>query len=143
MLLALLPHSADSRNPYVYAHTSTDVLHLASQMERLAEASPDGHALLIHVVTPENYWPLPWYLRRFERVGYWHEAAAWRADTAGQAPPAVVLLTDEVQPQIDASLPSGYNRQMIFGLRPGVLVMAYAREDLWKAFLAAAEKPAD
>jgi hypothetical protein len=32
---------------------------------------------------------------------------------------------------------------MIFGLRPGVLVSAYVREDLWQAFLTAQERRAD
>ena len=67
---------ADQRNPYVYAHTTGDVLNLARLMDRLAAASPKGHAMLIQVITPGNYWPLPWYLRKFTRVGYWQEAPA-------------------------------------------------------------------
>jgi hypothetical protein len=37
---------------------------------------------------------------------------------------------------VDAALPSVYNRQMMYGLRPDVLVHVYVREDLWEAFLA-------
>ena len=37
--------SADQRNPYVYAHTSSDVLNLAAQMERLARVAPEGHEM--------------------------------------------------------------------------------------------------
>ena len=76
------------RNPYVYAHTSSDVLNLAAKMEQLARLSPEGHAMVIHVVTPENYWPLPWYLRSFNRdhVGYWWDAAAWQEDQSLSSP---------------------------------------------------------
>jgi hypothetical protein len=44
----------------------------------------------------------------------------------------------DLQPEVDAKLRAPYNRQMIFGLRPEVLLSAYVREDLWEAFLAAA-----
>jgi predicted membrane-bound mannosyltransferase len=130
---------ADHRNPYVYAHASSDVLDLAQQMERLAQVSPDGHNLVIHVVTPENYWPLPWYLRQFNRdhIGYWQDVRAWRDDTRQHPPPPVIILAAEVQAEVDANLRAGYNQQMMYGLRPGVLLRVYVREDLWQAFIAA------
>lgn len=131
---------ADQRNPYVYAHTSTDVLNLASQMERLAQVSPERHDMVIHVVAPENYWPLPWYLRQFnpDRVGYWQDATAWANDAGRGPPPSVILLTQDVRPAIDARLPDAYNQQMLYGLRPGVFVSVYVRATLWREFLAAA-----
>jgi predicted membrane-bound mannosyltransferase len=130
---------ADQRNPYVYAHTSSDVLNLAAQMERLAAASAEGHAMVIHVLTPENYWPLPWYLRRFDpkRVGFWQDVKSWSLDTRQHPPPSVILVAPELQPDVDAKLRAGYNRQMIFCLRPEVFLAGYVREDLWEAFLAA------
>jgi len=128
---------ADQRNPYVYAHTSGDVLNLAAQMERLARAANDGHDMMIHVVTPENYWPLPWYLRRFnwDRVLYWQDLAAWSRESAQYPPPSVIILTPDAQATVDAHLRAEYNRQMMFGLRPGVLLSVYVRDDLWRAFL--------
>jgi uncharacterized protein (TIGR03663 family) len=127
--------AADQRNPYVYAHTSPDVLNLARQLERLAQVAPEHHMLMIHVVTPENYWPLPWYLRAFDaaHVGYWQDVAAWSRDAARLPPPAIVILTHDVQPAVDATLRGAYNRQMLFGLRPGVLLSVYVRDDLWRA----------
>ncbi len=135
--------SADRRNPWVYAHTSSDIKNLADTFQRLAQASPAGHHLIIHVVTPDNYWPLPWYLRQFrpEHVGYWDEARAWARDTAKSPVPDAIILTADVQSQVDAALPAAYNQQMMFGLRPDVLVHVYVREDLWEAFLAARLTP--
>jgi hypothetical protein len=167
---------ADCRNPYVYAHTSSDIKNLAGALERLARASPEGRNLMIHVVTPDNYWPLPWYLRQFssERVGYWDDASAWARDVGRAAvgnipvgravlpvegrktgrtarptgktvsstrlaacpPPAAIILTPDIQSQVDAALPAAYKQQMMFGLRPDVLVHVYVREDLWQAFIA-------
>ena len=51
-------------------------------------------------------------------------------------PPDAIILTPDVQPQVDAALPAVYNQQMMYGLRPGVLVHVYVREDLWEAFVA-------
>ncbi|NLF70785.1 MAG: TIGR03663 family protein [Candidatus Anammoximicrobium sp.] len=134
--------AADRRNPYVYAHTSTDIKNLAGAFERLAEASPAGRDLVIHVVTPDNYWPLPWYLRQFrpEHIGYWDDAAAWARDAAKTPAPDAIVFTADIQPQVDPVLPAAYNRQMMFGLRPEVLVHVYVREDLWPAFVATRAK---
>jgi uncharacterized protein (TIGR03663 family) len=133
---------ADTRNPYVYAHSSGDVVQLARQLDRLAEMAPEGHDLMIHVVTPENYWPLPWYLRRFNRnhVGYWQDVAAWQHDTQSQPPPAIVIHTADVQEPVDARLRGEYQR-MYRGLRPDVLLTVCIREDLWQGFVAAPAKP--
>lgn len=130
---------ADTRNPWVYAHTSTDTLNFAAQVERLAQVADEGHALAVHVITPENYWPLPWYLRRFaaERVGYWQDADGWANDAAKLAPPAVIVLTPDVQSQVDKHLRAEYNQQITFGLRPGVLMRVYVRADLWDRFVTA------
>jgi predicted membrane-bound mannosyltransferase len=122
---------ADQRNPYVYAQAPTDILNMAARMEQLARVSPQGHDLLIHVVTPEVYWPLPWYLRRFngDRIGYWSDPAEWARTAAQGDPPAVIMLTADAQSAVDAHLRVAYNKQMIYGLRPGVLLLVYVRED--------------
>jgi len=132
-------YADQQRNPYVYAHTSSDTLNLAAQMERLARASPEGRDMVIHVVTPENFWPLPWYLRQFNpnHIGYWQEPQTWARDTRQHPPPAVIILTEESQAVVDAHLRDAYNQQMIYGLRPGVLLSVYVREDLWKAIVTA------
>ncbi|MGD0897093.1 MAG: flippase activity-associated protein Agl23 [Thermoguttaceae bacterium] len=129
----------DRRHPYGHSATSPDMLKLAGRLEALARVSPEGHDMIIHVVVPDDYWPLPWYLRRFnpDRVGYWRDAAAWRRETAGSPPPSVVLLSPEVSKEVDAGLGGKYNKQMIFGLRPEVFLLAYVRDDLWQALLAA------
>jgi uncharacterized protein (TIGR03663 family) len=128
---------ADARNPLNYAHPTKDILALAARMEQLAQAAPEGHDMMVHVVTPENYWPLPWYLRRFnqDHVGYWHDAGAWWVDVKGLPPPAVVILSQDVQAAVDDKLEGPYNRQSMYGLRPGVFLNVYARQDLWEAML--------
>jgi len=125
---------ADARNPYVYAHTSTDVSTLVRLVDRLARVSPDGRDMLIKVITPENYWPIPWYLRRFPRVGYWHEVP-------DDPDAAVVITSPEAQPALDAHLRGRYDKRMLFGLRPTVVMSVYVEEGLWKAFQEALSAP--
>ncbi len=62
--------AADARNPYVYSHTSTNVLELSRRVHELASLHGDGLNMPVQVVQSEQGWPLPWYLRDMPRVGY-------------------------------------------------------------------------
>jgi len=122
-------YAADERNPYVYGHTTADTVRLGRRAEQIAAVAPEGRRLLITVVAkPDDYWPLPWYLRRFWRVGYWTEAPAGLGG-------ALVIASRGLAEQVEARLPGPYQMEY-FGLRPGVLLSVYVRRDLWDAFLA-------
>ena len=41
-------------------------------LEGLARAHPDGPSMPIQVISRENLWPLPWYLRGFSSVAWWN-----------------------------------------------------------------------
>lgn len=121
-------YPADPRNPYVYAHTSTAFLRLAERIEDIAEIHPEGHGMLIKVIQPDrDYWPLPWYLRQFENVGYWHEPPDNLDASIIIASPALGSLLEE-------KLQGEYQTEM-HGLRPSVLRAVYIRKDLWEAFI--------
>jgi hypothetical protein len=114
-------------NPYVYAQTSPDIYNLAAQVEALAHVQPQGHDLLVKVMAPEgDYWPLPWYLRAFKRVGWWREVPA--------DPLAPVMI---VSAQFNARLDEKGTHQMVrvFELRPAVFLELYVQTDLWRAYL--------
>ena len=122
---------ADSRNPYVYAHTSTDFLNLVRRVEDIARYHPDGKGMLIKVIThPDEAWPLPWYLRGFTRVGYWQEA--FEAGPLADVPVVIssVDLTEKIQTQLRDT-----HQGEFFGLRPEVLLAVHIRKDLWAKFL--------
>jgi uncharacterized protein (TIGR03663 family) len=72
--LANFKYEADPSNPYVYAHTSRDVLDITRRIEEIASVHPDGKDMVIEVICPgDDYWPLPWYLRSFPNIGWWSE----------------------------------------------------------------------
>ena len=63
---------ADRRNPYVYAQTVPDILKLVQRTVAMGQAAAEGFDTGVKVVAPESdYWPLPWYLRRFKNIGWY------------------------------------------------------------------------
>lgn len=122
-------YSADTRNPYVYAHTSTALMRLVRQLEELASLHPEGRNMRVDIVKPDgDYWPLPWYLRHFGRVGYW-PALPTRMEAA-------VLLTDSATaPQIAEQLEHDAYHAGFSALRPGVNLVYFVETSLWQALL--------
>ncbi len=86
--------AADPRNPYVYAHTGTDVFEIAARLTDLAESHPAGRAMPLQIVGRENLWPLPFYLRGLSGVAWWNGVS----DEARIAP--VVLVTPDLEPAL-------------------------------------------
>ncbi len=131
-------YEADPCNPWVYAHTSKDVFLIVRQLEDLARAHPDRMAMPIQIISRENLWPLPWYLRRFTAVGWWNGVS----DSAPAAP--VILITPDMEPALARRLyevPPPGQREMyvnIFDryveLRPQVELRGYAAKSLWDEY---------
>lgn len=57
-------------NPYAYVPTSKNMTQLPSWLKAL-EGVQDGQTIEPIAVVGQGYWPLPWYLRGFDQVGYW------------------------------------------------------------------------
>jgi len=124
-------YAADPRNPYVYAHTSPDFLHLVGRVNDLARIHPDGRRMLIRVIAdPYRTWPLPWYLRGFERVGYWTDVAS-AGDILGTP---VIICSAGAAETLAPRLEEGYITEF-FGLRPGELTAVHIRRDIWLEFM--------
>ncbi len=120
----------DPQNPYVYAHTMPDVQRLADDIEQLAKASPDGNDVLVKVIWDEEgyYWPLPWYLRQFESVGYWTQLP-----DDPSAP--IVISLSELDEALTERLDDTHLMTSFYALRPNVLAQVWVRMDLWEAHL--------
>jgi uncharacterized protein (TIGR03663 family) len=130
--------AADPRNPYVYAQTGTDVFEIVARLKDLAHAHPEGLSLPVQVVSRENLWPLPWYLRGFSRVAWWNGVS----ETTPSAP--VILVSPDMEPALVRKLydlPPPGERELYVGiferpifLRPGVELRGYATGTLWGEF---------
>jgi uncharacterized protein (TIGR03663 family) len=121
-------YAADRRNPYVYAQTSLNILELVERVEALSDSDPAGKRMLVKVMAPGgDYWPLPWYLRNLQQVGYWEEVPS-----DPFAP--VMIVSAQLHARLDEKqthLMSGY-----FELRPQVFLELYVEKGLWAAYLA-------
>ncbi len=137
--LANYVYYADSRNPYVYAHPTTEVFTVARLLEEIARLAPGGHAMHIQVICPgHDYWPLPWYLRSFTGVEY-------RDSVDQNTPAAPVIITS---PDLESALAKKLYEQTPFQhrqmymylfdkpyyvwLRPQVKLIGLIRKDLWQ-----------
>jgi uncharacterized protein (TIGR03663 family) len=131
-------YEADPCNPWVYAHTGKDVYIMIRQLEGLARAYPEKLSMPIQIISRENLWPLPWYLRRFPAVHWWNGVS----DSAPSAP--VMLITPDMEPALVRKLyelPPPGQREMyvsIFDryveLRPQVELRGYAAKSLWDEY---------
>jgi uncharacterized protein (TIGR03663 family) len=103
--------------PYVYAHTSREVLTMVEEIGRLESEHP-GSAI---AVTSADHFPLSWYLRGYP-VGFYGRVLA-----TGDP---LVIASEDQQEELEALLGDQYSRVASYRLRPGVTLVLYVRRDL-------------
>ena len=113
---------------YVYAHSRRDLLKLVDDVNRIAQRSAKPAETGITIVSPE-YWPLPWYFRDYQRVGYYG-----RISTSTEP---VIIASENQRSEAEAAfgsryrqIQSGLNPKGNFALRPGVDLLLYVRSDV-------------
>ena len=110
----------DSRNPYAYVPTSKDVFRIEKWMTQL-DAKPVA-------VIGSSYWPLPWYLRGTEKIGYWAEPIEEHLDfPVIFAMPEAIDASDALLGETHTKLPRS--------LRANVPVVMYVKNELWEHWL--------
>jgi len=115
---------ADEKNPLAYAHTVEDMLRLSPRLEKLATEENLPEPLI--AVAAADPWPLPWYLRKFRRVGFWQPGQdPGPADFYITSPEEAERLGDRLKDR----------RPEFFGVRPEVLVI------LWRPAESVAPSP--
>ncbi len=121
--LAIHLYAADSRNPYVYSHTSSNLLRLLPQVRELQKIAPDGSFDLL-VINRDAGWPLPWYWRDIQSVRY--------VTTIPETIDARVIIAElDMQPALEAKFgDKTYIMQGPFGLRPGVMLNLWVEKSL-------------
>jgi uncharacterized protein (TIGR03663 family) len=115
-------HYDDDTYPYVYAHTQREVLQLVDEINRLATRAGTGKETTIAVASPD-YWPLPWYLRDYKRVGYHGQLVVSGENLV------IGAASQEESLQLQTTLGDNYRRIDSYPLRPGVILVLYARRD--------------
>ena len=113
---------------YVYAHTRRGTLQLLDEINQIAQRTHQGAETGITIVSPD-YWPLPWYLRDYNRVGY-------HGHMTPSTEPIIIARQDQAA-EVQATfgdryqqILSGANPANSFPLRPGVDLLLYTRREL-------------
>ncbi len=118
----------DSKYVYVYAHSRREMLNLVDELNRISKSSGEGAKMGITIVSPD-YWPLPWYLRDYSRVGYFaHMTTSTEPviiSSAAQKDEMRTNFADRYR-QVDSHL----NAVGGYALRPGVDLLLYVRRDI-------------
>jgi len=130
-------YPTDRRNPYVYAQTVPDLLNLVHRAEGLTGVAPAGYETIVKIIAPDSdYWPLPWYLRRFKHLG-WYEKLP-------DDPFAPIVV---VASKLDARLDEKSDRRWIMvgltELRPGRFFELYVELELWKKYVETLPRESD
>lgn len=127
----------DHANPYVYSHPGRDVFKVVKYVEQMAALHDDGKKMYVEVICPGgDYWPLPWYLRSFENVGYFSEV-----DMTKMPAPVIIAyasLDKEVLHKIYNVPPPGQRNMYVplfedyIELRPTIELNGFVMNDLWE-----------
>ena len=117
----------DSRNPYAYVPTSKDAAKVERWLHELS-ALPDAPSLTPIAVIGQEYWPLPWYLRTFETIGYWSTPVQGIIDLP-------MIFAMPAQTQACDKLLGTTHTQLPRGLRANVAVTLYLRNDIWQHWM--------
>ncbi len=121
--------AADARNPYVYAQTSANERELVERIEAIAHTAPEGFNTPVKIISPESYWPLPWSLRDFKRVGWFEEMPA-------DAFAPIILVSAKLNAALDEKSGKAWIMTGYYELRPNVFLELYVERGLWEKFVA-------
>jgi uncharacterized protein (TIGR03663 family) len=109
---------------YVYAHSKRGLKELVDQIDGIAKEGTEGGRTGITIVSRE-YWPLPWYLRNYSRVGYF-----------GHMTPSIepiIVASEDQRAEMDSTFGGLYQQVPsseaggVFALRPGVNLLLYTK----------------
>ncbi|HUF63830.1 MAG TPA: flippase activity-associated protein Agl23 [Verrucomicrobiales bacterium] len=131
---AITRYAADNRNPWVYGHTTSNLLRLIDRVDIYSRLHPSGKALPIRVYDAEG-WPLPWYFRRYSDVLY----SATVPDQPSAGDLVIVTTTEEdlFRPFVETS----HTVDNYYGLRHDYLVTLFVENGLWDRFLTSMTSP--
>jgi predicted membrane-bound mannosyltransferase len=120
-------YASDERNPFAYVPTRGDIETLEAWLKELRQVAPGGMLEPVAVIGTD-YWPLPWYLRSFDQIGYW---PAPPQDLTQM--PLVFALPDAAE-EVVTTLEKSH-ATLPRGLRAGVPVYLLVRNDIWQRWM--------
>ena len=126
-LLTAEEFCVSDRNPYAYVQPYFDVEDLSVRITEISQVEGQGYEMPVHFLTPE-YWPLPWYLKKFKNVGYWEKDIP---ELSPEKFPVIVTTPDreELIRKLENTHVAEYRGRM-----PGYHLLVFYRKDLWEKY---------
>jgi len=115
-------HYDDETYPYVFVHSTRELLALVDEIERIAEAAGTGKETGI-VFTTVEHWPLPWYMRDYPRAGFFGKTTDLPLE-------AMIVAHVNQEAELAPTVTDRYERRAMYRLRPGVDLILYVRTDI-------------
>ncbi len=128
--------AAELRNPYAYAQTSPHERELVERIKAIALVAPEGFNTPVKIISPESYWPLPWALRDFKRIG-------WFEEMPPDAFAPIVLVSAKLNSMLDEKSNKAWIMTGYYELRPNVFLELYVEFKLWEKFVATLPRTED
>jgi len=128
MLSLNFVHYDDPAYAYVYVHTQRDIFPLLAQIDATAKRAGTGEQTAIAFASPD-YWPLPWYLRKYSNVTYYTKLTPFTE-------PIIIASPTQVADIVTMSgtgyrlVNSNVNPSGTYTLRPGIELLVFVRSDL-------------
>jgi len=123
--LELKPY-VDGQYGYVYAQTDRGLLGLVEAVKNEAGKLPTGEDTGIYVAAPE-YWPLPWYLRKYDKTAYTGNWPAAMGEKPNISQPIVIANVNQ-QAYLDGV--AGWRvASPAYNMRPGVELIIFVRDE--------------
>lgn len=107
--------------PYVFVHSTRDMLRMVNEIEVTAERAGTGKETGVAIMSPD-YWPLPWYFRDYPGAIFWSRIV----DTED----ATVVANVNQEAELAPALADRYERVGTYNLRPGVDLVLFTRKDI-------------
>jgi uncharacterized protein (TIGR03663 family) len=114
-------HYDDETYPYVFVHSTRDMLALVDEIEATAERAGTGRETGVVFVSPD-YWPLPWYFRDYPRAGFFGSIV--------ETEEAMIVANVNQEAELTPAIEGRYDRAGTFNLRPGVDLVLFIRADV-------------
>lgn len=131
------PFDTDQRNPWVYAHTSRDLLRLVDRVLGIAQVHGDPARMEVNVLAlGGDYWPLPWYLRRLKET-------RWADGIPADPFAPVVIASARLHAALDEKSDKRWISAGYYEHRPRVFFELFVELELWKRYLASRPPPPD
>jgi len=123
---------ADISNPYVYAHTTTSLVKMMGRIYELSDIlKHENREPIVFVISSNNdYWPIPWYLRKIEKKGFWQEIPI----TEDIKVPFIII-SPEFSERLEELLSNSPYMKEVYSIRPGVFRYLYIEQQLWDKFI--------